>query len=214
MARHEMHTLTAEQSKALLAAAHGDRFEALYHIALTTGARQGEILGLRWRDVSLESASVQIQGTLARTTEGFAVAEPKTRQSGRSVLLTATTIDALRRHRVRQNEERLAVGRAWDDSWGLVFPNEIGRPVEAGNLLRRSFWPLLLKAGLPRMRFHDLRHSAATLLLSRNVHPKIVSEMLRHSQISVTLDRYSHVAPTMQRAATEAMEAMLGGSSV
>lgn len=210
MARHEMQTLSQEQARTLLEAAEGERLEALYHLALTTGIRQGELLALRWRDVDLGAATLQVRATLTRASGEFVLAEPKTRRSGRTVLLTAGAVEALRSHRARQNEERLRLGSEWDDRWDLVFANEVGRPIEAGNLLRRSFWPLLQRAGLPRIRFHDLRHSAATLLLSRNVHPKIVSEMLGHSQIGVTLDRYSHVVPTMQRAATEAMEAMLG----
>jgi len=100
------------------------------------------------------------------------------------------------------------MGAAWEDN-GLVFANEVGRPIEAGNLIRRSFHPLLERAGLPRVRFHDLRHTAATLMLGQGVHPKIVAEMLGHSQIAVTLDLYSHVTPTMQRQAVEALEAVL-----
>ena len=122
--------------------------------------------------------------------------------------LTRAAVDALRRHRARQLEERLAA-IAWEDN-GLVFANEVGRPVEATNLLRRSFHPLLERAGLPHIRFHDLRHTAATLLLAQGMHPKIVAEMLGHSAIAVTLDLYSHVTPTMQRQAADAMDAILG----
>ena len=118
-------------------------------------------------------------------------------------------IDTLRLHRSRQAEERLQLGRAWDDL-DLVFCNEIGRPVEHGNLMRRSFWPLLEKANLPRIRFHDLRHTATTLLLLRGVHVKIVSEMLGHGIIKITLDIYSHVLPDIQEQATAAMDALLG----
>ncbi|MHB8516518.1 MAG: site-specific integrase [Dehalococcoidia bacterium] len=99
-------------------------------------------------------------------------------------------------------------GDAWQDH-GLVFANELGRPMEAGNVVRRSFRPLLRAAGLPRIRFHDLRHTAATLLMGQNVPPKVVSEMLGHSQVGITLDLYSHVTPTMQRQATAAMDALL-----
>ena len=98
---------------------------------------------------------------------------------------------------------------AWQDL-DIVFANEIGRPIEATNLVRRSFLPLLEHAHLPRIRFHDLRHTAATLLLGKNIHPKTVSEMLGHSSIAITLDLYSHVTPTMQRDAAAAMDALLG----
>jgi integrase len=136
-------------------------------------------------------------------------AEPKTAQSRRRVMLTQLAVTALRKHRIAQAEERLRLAGGWTDL-DLVFPNEIGRPLEASNLLRRSFAPLQLRAGGPRLRFHDLRHTAATLMLGRGVHPKVVSEMLGHSQISVTLDLYSHVSATMQREATAALDAALG----
>jgi len=118
-------------------------------------------------------------------------------------------VKALRDHRKRQNEVRLAANE-WNDL-DLVFGNEKGRPIEDGNLRRRSFAPLLKKAGLPAIRLHDLRHTAATLMLGQGIHPKIAAEMLGHSQIAVTLDLYSHVTPTMQRQATEAIDALLSG---
>jgi integrase len=125
------------------------------------------------------------------------------------VMLTRLAVGSLRKHRLAQSAERLRLGPTWEDN-DLAFPNEVGRPLEASNLLRRSFGPLLVRAGLPASRFHDLRHTAATLMLGRGIHPKIVSEMLGHSQISVTLDLYSHVTPTMQRDATAAVDAALG----
>jgi integrase len=135
---------------------------------------------------------------------------PKTASSRRQVALTKTAVEALRRHRVAQAKERLRNGAFWDDH-DLVFANEVGRPIEVRNLMRRSFLPLLKVAGLPRIRFHDLRHSAATLLLGQGVHPKVVAEMLGHSRISTTLDLYSHVTPTMQKEATDAMDVVLAG---
>ncbi|MHB8376677.1 MAG: tyrosine-type recombinase/integrase [Dehalococcoidia bacterium] len=210
--RHfEINTLSPDQAQTFLAAIAGTRLEALYVLALTTGMRQGELLGLRWRDVDLEHATVQVRGTMQPTPAGLRIAEPKTHGSRRHVLLAARAVDALRRHRVAQAEERLRLGAAWEDN-ELVFANQVGRPIAAQNLLRRSFEPLLKRAGLPRMRFHDLRHSAATLLLGEGIHPKIVSEMLGHTRISTTLDLYSHVTPTMQRQAADAFDAILKGS--
>jgi integrase len=113
--------------------------------------------------------------------------------------------------RARQNAERALAGSAWDDN-DLVFPNGIGRPINPSNFLLREFYPLLRKAELPRMPFHDLRHSAATLLLGLGVHPKVVSELLGHTQIGITLDLYSHVTATMQRDAVQAFEELLGSS--
>jgi len=208
---HEMMTLSPEQSRSFLAATKGDRLHALYVLAITTGMRQGELLGLRWRDVDLEDGSVQVRGSLQRTSDGLTIAEPKTTRSRRKVALADAAIEALRRNRVVQAEERLRLGAAWEDN-DLVFANERGRPLEARNLLRRSFVPLLKRAGLPAIRFHDLRHTAATLMLGKSVHPKVVAEMLGHSQIAVTLDLYSHVTPTMQGQAAQAMNAILGST--
>jgi integrase len=212
MRHHEMSVLAPEQVHVLLEAAKGDRLEALYVLALSTGMRQGELLALRWRDLDLDldNATLQVRGTVQRTMVGLIIAEPKTTRSRRRVALSPTAVETLRTHRIWQVSERLALGSAWEDQ-DLVFPNTIGKPIEATNLLRSSFFPLLAKAHLPRIRFHDLRHTAATLLLSRGVHPKVVAEMLGHATISITLDTYSHVLPDMQREAARAMETVLGG---
>ncbi len=201
-------TLSPEQARAFLAAARGHRLEALYVLAVTTGMRQGELLGLRWRDVDVDAGTLQIRGSLQATPEGRRILEPKTAGSRRRVALSKQPIDALRRHRVAQAEERLRLGAGWEDS-DLVFCSAAGHPITASGL-RRSFEPLLKRAGLPRMRFHDLRHTAATLLLGRGVHPKVVSEMLGHTRISTTLDLYSHVSMTMQQQAADAFDAILG----
>jgi integrase len=174
--------------------------------------RLGELLALRWTDVDLAGAAggaLHVRGTLQRTRDGATIAEPKTTRSRRRVELSALAADALRRHRVVQNEERLRLGRGWHDL-DLVFPDKRGNYLSDTHLRRRSFGPLLARAGLPPIRFHDLRHSAATLLLGQGTHPKIVSEMLGHSTISITLDLYSHVTPTMQRQAAAAMDTVLG----
>jgi integrase len=137
-------------------------------------------------------------------------AEPKTARSRRQIALSATAVEALRHHLERQVVERKQMGSAWEDL-GLVFPNSVGRPLDNVNLLRYWFHPLLERAGLPRMRFHDLRHTAATLLLGRGVNPKIVSEMLGHASVAITLDIYSHVMPHMQQQAAQAMDDTLQG---
>ncbi len=211
MKRHEMAVLTPEQARALLAAAKGDRMEALYVLALSTGMRQGELLGLRWQDVDIEHSVLSVRATLQCVDGTFIFAEPKSARSRRQIALSKRAIDALQRHQAQQLEERLALGPVWDDTYDLVFPNTIGRPVDDSHLRRREFQPLLKRAGLPRIRFHDLRHTAATLLLRQGVNPKIVSEMLGHASVSITLDLYSHVLPDMQQVAAEAMDTALGG---
>ncbi len=206
---HEMATLSAEQARTLLEAAVGDRFEALYVLALTTGMRQGELFGLRWQDVDLERATLQVRMALQEDGSKYVLAEPKTPYSRRKIGLVQPAVEALRRHRINQAQERLALGPAWESRYDLVFPNRMGGPFIPDNFMKRSFRPLLKKAGLPSIRFHDLRHTAATLLLSRGVNPKVVSEMLGHADISITLRVYAHVTPHMQQAAMEVMEALL-----
>jgi integrase len=206
--RHDMTPLSTDQVKALLSAAHGERFEGLYVLAITTGMRLGELLGLRWQDVDLPGSTLHVRHTLVRTPTGWQLAEPKTDRSRRRITLGPRAIEALRHHRSRQAAERLRMGPIWQEQ-DLIFANEIGKPMDAGNLLHRSLWPLLQKAELPRFRFHDLRHTAATLLLGQGVHVKIVSELLGHSTVGLTLDVYSHVLPDMQQQAAVAMEKAL-----
>ncbi len=201
--------MSQEQARILLAAARGDRLEALYVLAVSAGLRQGELLGLRWQDVDLESGTLSVRRQLTRSKEnGLRFTELKSKKSRRSIRLATSAIEALRRHRSAQNEERLRLGRLWKDQ-DLVFANRTGAPLDVGNLTNYSFRPLLERAELPRIRFHDLRHTCATLLLSRNVNPKIVQEMLGHANISETMDTYSHVLPSMQETAVSAMEEAL-----
>ncbi|HKS70739.1 MAG TPA: site-specific integrase, partial [Ktedonobacterales bacterium] len=209
-ARHEMHTLTPEEARRLLEAAADDRLEALYVLALTTGMRRGELLALHWSDVDLEDGYLQVRYTLQHLKDGaYTFASPKTAGSRRKVSLTATAIAALQRRAARQQDERTLVGPAWQEE-DLVFTNAQGGPLRANHILQRQFTPLLKQAGLPLIRFHDLRHTAATLMLRQGIHPKIVAEMLGHSTVSMTLDIYSHVIPDMQRGATEALDRLLG----
>lgn len=206
----DVQTLDAVQVQTLLAAASetGDRLEALYTLAVTTGLRQGELLGLRWQDVDQDSGTLQVRRTLSRTKDGYVFGPPKTAKGKRSVRLTPGAVAALNAHRRRQNAERLAAGN-WPAP-ELIFPSKVGTPLSVETLTRWSFRPLLEKAGLPQIKFHALRHTAATLLLSGGVHPKVVQEMLGHSTISITLDTYSHVLPNMQETAVAAMRNALG----
>ena len=150
---------------------------------------------------------LQVRRQLTRTRAGLSFSAPK-RGKARVVRLTATAVAALEGHRAVQNEERTRAGSLWQET-SLVFTSTIGTPVDVGNLTYRSFRPLLERAGLPRIRFHDLRHTCATILLSRGTHPKIVQEMLGHANISMTMDTYSHVLPDMQEEAVNAMDNVL-----
>ena len=203
--REEIRPLTPEQVKALLEAAHRDRLEALYVLAVHTGLRQGELLGLRWEDVDLDEGTLQVRRTLTTAKGGPVLSAPKTKGSKRSVKLSESSIDALRSHLQRQLEEIDRVGSLWREN-GLVFASETGEPLDRRSVTNHRFKPLLKRAGLPQIRFHDLRHTCATLLLSKNVNPKIVSEMLGHATIAITLDTYSHVLPNMQSEAAKALE--------
>lgn len=202
---------TTEEAQRLLEAARGERLEALYVVALTTGMRLGELLALSWRQVDLEELTLQVVASLQRVgmgRAGWQVGEPKTAHSRRKIALTPLAVEVLRAHRARQLAERMAVADVWHDN-DLVFCDALGDYLDARHVTRYEFHPLLRRAGLPIRRFHDLRHSSATLLLKAGVHPKIVSEMLGHSTIAITLDIYSHALPDMQRGAAGAMEGIL-----
>lgn len=207
--KEEIHPLSSEQVGVLLGATVDDRLEALYVVAIHCGLRQGELAGLKWEDVDLVAGRLQVRRTLSNG----AFTAPKTAKSRRSVKLTSTAVEALRKHRESQVEERERLTGLWQDH-DLVFCSTIGTPLSRHNLVRRSFKPLLQKAGLPHtVRFHDLRHTCATLLLSKGVHPKFVQELLGHATISITLDTYSHVVPGMGDHTATAMENALADHS-
>jgi integrase len=205
--KEEIRPLLPEQIKRFLEAANGERFYALYVLAIHTGLRQGELLGLRWEDVDLEARTLCVRRTLSGAEGGCPVfGAPKTAKSRRSVGLTQRAVEVLERHRAIQEEERSRLGPFWKNT-GLVFRSTTSTPVNRHNLMNRSYKPLLEKAGLPRStRFHDLRHTAASLLFSQGTHPKLVQEALGHSTITVTLDVYSHMIPGMGDQVVNAME--------
>ena len=171
------------------------------------GARRGELCALRWSEVDLDSRTVQIQRTLSRAKSGPRYNPPKNGK-GRSVRLGELAVAALRRHRLRQTEQRLAAGGTWVDN-DLVFPNAVGEPLSPPGIDRHHFKPLLKKAGLPDIRLHDLRHTCATLLLAAGTHPKYVAELLGHSDIGITLNTYSHVLPNMGTVVADTMDRAL-----
>jgi integrase len=207
--KKEIRPLSPNQARALLEEVKGDRLESLYVLAVSTGMRQGELLGLKWEDVDLETGTVQVRRTLStQTGKGVAFSPPKTAKGRRSIKLPEVAKKSLRKHLDAQREERTSLAGLWEDS-GLVFTTRVGTPLGRQELVTRSFKPLLRKVGLPDIRFHDLRHTCATLLLSKGVHAKFVQELLGHANISITLDTYSHVLPGMGDATAGAMDETL-----
>ncbi len=210
-APEEMRPLSESEARTFLDIAReaGDRFEALYVLAITTGLRRGELLGLRWDDADLDRGTLRVGRALVREGGRHVLGETKTRRGRRRVNLTSRTVAALKAHRKSQLEKRVRLAGLYEDH-GLIFTSENGTPLNPGNLVKRSFKPLLKRAGLPEIRFHDLRHTCATLLLGRGVHPKIVQELLGHATIAMTLDTYSHYLPSMGDQASGAMGDALG----
>jgi len=251
----EIHPLTPEEARTLVASAQCHRLGALVTVATALGLRQGEALGLRWQDVDLDAGTLSVRQALVRaggdraarqplalerrqlraeiatvpkrSAERRAVqrrldenrkkwralrttiqfAEPKSTRSRRTVLMPQVVIAALKAHRKRQLEERLALGKYWTDS-GLVFVSPVGTALDPRNATR-AWKSMLAASGVPNVRFHDLRHTAATLLRAQGVNPRVVMETLGHSQVSLTLNTYSHVLPALQQDAADKLDAIL-----
>jgi len=203
----EMRTLTAQDAKALLDATADDRLGALWCVLMTTGLRRGEALGLRWVDVDLADARLEVRQTIVAVKGTPMFSEPKTKAGRRSVYLAARTIGALSDHRQRQKKDRKLAGSAWNDA-GLVFTTTTGGPLHPRNVLR-DFQVALDRADVSRVRIHDLRHTVATLLLHEGAHPKVVQELLGHANVAITLNTYSHATPGLHRDAADMMEGVL-----
>jgi integrase len=214
-----MHPFTLGQVQQFLDAVREDRFFAAFFLEVGTGLRRGELLGFRWRDVDLEAGVVHVRQTLIRVGNHDAIAsnrktrlifqEPKTEQSRRTIPIPAGIIEELKRHKARQAQEKLLMGEAYEDH-GLVFCQANGQPIDPRNFTRR-FERLLQQAELPHIRFHDTRHTFATLMLELGEAPKVVQSMLGHTKISTTLDIYSHVSLDLERQAAAKLNAVLRG---
>lgn len=187
-----------EDAQAFLVATEEDRMRAAWHLAIATGMRRGEIAGLRWRDVDLDAKCVAIRQTRTSVAYRVVVKPPKSNGSQRVIALDDSAVSHLASHRQRQVEERLAFGSAYDTSHDLVFRHEDGSPIHP-ELFTEWFQKCVEAAGLPHMRFHDLRHLHATMGLAAGVHPLVMSKRLGHANVGITLDTYSHVIPQMDR---------------
>jgi len=198
----EVTPLTLEQAHALLSSVREHRLEELLVVAVVTGMRRGELLALRWSNIDFERRTLLVLHTVDYIPKyGYVETEPKTKAGKRLISLTYFLVDMLRKHRLQQLEQRLKQGDAWENR-DLVFPDLRGGYFNP-NYLLRVFKKLLNEAGLPHMPFHDLRHSAATILLSMGVNIKVVQELLGHSNISITLGTYAHLLPSMQQEVVE-----------
>ncbi len=209
--RPEIHVWDGEQLQLFLAEAkRSSPHYRLYLAAITTGMRQGELLGLRWQDVDLVAGVASIQQTLYRLGKTLLMKEPKSSRSRRTVTLPPVLVKELRCIQDEQVERQRELADAYENH-GLVFCQLHGKPLHAHNIVQRDFRPVMKRADLPRIRFHDLRHCHATLLLQQGVHPKVVQERLGHSTISMTLDTYSHVVPGLQEKAVADLQNRLFG---
>ena len=210
--KKEMKHLSREETTKFLEAAKNDKWFALFLIAIELGLRPEEYFALQWKDFDFENNVVSIRrAVIEKRGGGFYFSDVKTASSVRSIDISTEIVKALKTNRRNQLEERMKVGTAYQNL-DLVFASEIGTPLMRRNLINRHFKPLLKKAELKDIRLYDLRHTTASLLLAANEHPKVVQERLGHSSVMITLDTYSHVSPTMQKAATEKLEKMLYGT--
>ena len=205
VSRKEMKTLDDYQVRQLIQAAEGTGIQTLLWIAISTGLRKGEILGLKWSDLEWNNGRLQIQRQAQRRKgEGLVLCEPKSASGRRMIILGGKTLDRLHKHKEEQFKERINAGEKWQEN-DLIFPSPYGTILDQSKV-NKVYKQCLSKAGLPNLRFHDLRHSAATLMLQEGIHPKVVQERLGHSDISLTLNTYSHVLPSMQEEAAEKMD--------
>jgi integrase len=211
--RAEVRPLTPEQARAFLECCDRHQHQPLFVLAMATGLRQSELLGLSWPDVDLGAAAITVRAGLHRHDRGYIRTEPKTAASRRRLDLPAQAVAALHARLAQQKTDRLRVGPSWiGNPWDLVFTTEFGEPL-SGFGVTRAFKRLLHEAGLPDQRFHDLRHGTATYLLVQGVPLKVVQTMLGHSTIHVTADTYAHVLPSLARDAADKVGELLWGAS-
>lgn len=209
----EVEPRTAEDASAFLESSRESQFAEIYTLALTLGLRRGELLGLRWVDINAERTELRVRQTAHRAGvgQGMSLGPTKTKRSRRTLPLPERAAEALKRRHAIQDGSRRAAGHAWEDT-GLVFITKIGTPIEPSNL-RRTFDKDIAAAGVRRIRFHDMRHTCASLLLSQGVQMRVAMEILGHSNMAITSDIYSHVAPAALKSASAAMNSALDARS-
>jgi len=206
--RGEVRTWSAEEVRRFLEAAREDRHFALFLTAVYTGMRRGELFGLKWADIDLEARRLAVRRSVVVSKGRLLVQEPKTASAVRVLAIPAVVADALQEHRARQDDEKAFLGDEYRDE-GWVFANLRGGPLDPANVTQRHFRAVVRKAGVTPVRFHDLRHTHATLLLRQGENPKVVAERLGHTTIAMTLNTYSHVLPDLQERAVERLAATL-----
>lgn len=214
----KIHVFNPRQAELFLKAVENDRHQALFVLALTTGARPGELFALRWTDVQLDARKMTIQRALHRTKrkkdedgDWWVLRGPKTTGSRRTLSLPSVAIKALQQHRERQREQRALADDRWTEL-DFVFTSEKGTPLDVSNVLHH-FQKLCKEYGLPKIRFYDLRHTHASLLIQEGMHPKVIAERLGHSSIKLTMDTYGHLFPGSDTGAAKAMDQLFSPKS-
>ncbi|HEY9899194.1 MAG TPA: site-specific integrase [Pantanalinema sp.] len=207
----EVTPLSKSQVLTFLESIKGDRLEVLYSLVVATGLRQGEALGLTWDDVDFQAGVIRIRNNLQWIEGQFKLVDVKTARSRRTLAVPDVIMKSLKQHRAKQAAEKLRSGAAWKDTLKLVFTTPTGAPIHASNITHH-FQRLLADLGLPRQRFHDLRHCCASLLIAENTNMKLVSDHLGHSQIGITMDLYAHVLPDTKREVAKTMNSILTGN--
>jgi integrase len=208
MVRQPGKPLDALQAQRLIDHTREDRLGPLVAVAVYTGLRQGELLGLRWPDLDLDAGTLSVRQAVQKIDGAWQFVEPKSERGRRTIPLPPMAIETLREQKARVREARAVAGSRWVE-WGLVFPSTLGTPLDGSNVTHR-LQAALADACLPRQRFHDLRHCCATLLLAQGVPARVVQDVLGHSQVTLTLGTYSHVMPAMLQESADAMERALG----
>ncbi len=209
----EYTTWDERQAGAFLRVADAHELGPLLRLALLTGLRRGELLGLKWGDIDLPKGKLTVKRTLSRGTGGsYTFGAPKTEQGKRTIDIQRSVVASLQAHRVRQLEARMRFGPAYDTDLDMVFADAVGAPLHP-NTVGYQFKRLCALAGVPHIRLHDLRHSAATLMIAQGTSPDVVQKRLGHSDVALTLRIYTHASPRVQREAADKLEALIEGAS-